>query len=171
MDGGIYGDMMAKRRAAKVPRKYTSGLSKSTAAKRKAQIRKRLKGGTNRFAPLAGDKTAKTRPSKYTQSLTRFRKAVSERSAKSKAKTPKNKFISSVAAEMKIPSAIVRRVYEKGEAAWSVGHRPGATQSQWAKARVYSFIRKGNTVTKGPDKDLYSKAKKAQRTGGAFKLR
>lgn len=171
MAGDGCGDTMAKRRAAKVQAKYTRGLSKSTAAKRKAQIRKRLKGGGDRFSPLAGDSKATTKPSKYTQSLSRFRKSISERSAKSKASSPKNKFISSVASELKIPATIVRRVYEKGEAAWAVGHRPGATQSQWAKARVYSFIRKGNTVTKGPDKDLYSKAKKAQRSGGAFKLR
>ena len=30
--------------AAKVPKKYTSGLSESTASKRKAEIRKRIKG-------------------------------------------------------------------------------------------------------------------------------
>lgn len=162
------GEVMAKR---KVPKKYTSGLSGAAAAKRAAQIRKRATQKKPSFAPLAGDKTAKTRPSKYTQSLTRFRGLVSARSAKSKASSPKAKFINSVASEMKIPSSIVREVYEKGEAAWAVGHRPGATQAQWAKARVYSFIRKGNTVTKGPDKDLYVKAKKAQKAGGYMKLR
>ena len=58
---------MAKIR--KVPRKYTSGLSKSTAAKRKAQIRKRATGkvtGKAKYKPLAGDSKAKTKPSKYT---------------------------------------------------------------------------------------------------------
>lgn len=163
---------MAKSRAPKVQRKYTAGLAPSTANKRKAQIRKRIKGAKkDRFAPLAGDAKAKTRPSVHTRSLARFRKAVSERSSKSRAKTAKAKFISSVAGELKIPASIVRRVYEKGEAAWAVGHRPGATQSQWAKARVYSFIRKGNTVTKGPDEQLYTKAKKAQKGGAFFKLR
>jgi hypothetical protein len=163
---------MAKRRAPKVQRKYTTGLSASTVAKRKAQIRKRIKGAKkDRFAPLAGDAKAKTRPSVHTKSLGRFREAVSQRSSKSRAKTPKAKFISSVAGELKIPASIVREVYEKGEAAWAVGHRPGATQSQWAKARVYSFVRKGNTVTKGPDEQLYTKAKKAQKGGAFFKLR
>jgi hypothetical protein len=163
---------MAKRRAPKVQRKYTTGLSESTVAKRKAQIRKRIKGAKkNRFAPLAGDAKAKTRPSVHTKSLGKFREAVSQRSSKSRAKTTKAKFISSVAGELKIPASIVREVYEKGEAAWAVGHRPGATQSQWAKARVYSFVRKGNTVTKGPDEQLYTKAKKAQKGGAFFKLR
>lgn len=162
------GAIMAKR---KVQRKNVAGLSGRMAAKRAAQIRRRATQKKPSYAPLAGDKTAKTKPSKYTKSLTRFRSRVSERSAKSKASSAKNKFISSVAAEMKIPSSIVRRVYEKGEAAWAVSHRPGATQSQWAKARVYSFLRKGNTVTKGHDRDLYNRAKKAQRAGGYMKLR
>lgn len=167
-----FGGIMAKRRAAKVQAKYTRGLSPSTAAKRKAAIRKRIKGAKkNRFAPLPGDARAKTRPSVHTQSLSRFRKAVSERSAKSRAATTKGKFISSVSKELKIPTSIIRQVYEKGEAAWAVGHRPGATQSQWAKARVYSFIRKGGAVTKGPDGPLYTKAKKAQKAGAFFRLK
>ena len=48
-------------------------------------------------------------------------------------------------------------MYEKGEAAWSTGHRAGATQSAWAKARVYSFLSKGKTATTA-DADLYIKA-------------
>ena len=159
---------MAKR---KVQRKNLSGLSGKTAAKRAAQIRRRATQKKPSYKPLAGDKGAKTRPSKYTTSLKRFRSRVSERSAKSKAGTSRDKFIRSVAAEMKIPSSIVREVYKRGEAAWAVSHRPGATQAQWAKARVYSFLRKGNTVTKGQDGELYRKAKKQQRAGGYMKLK
>lgn len=159
---------MAKRKVAK---KNLSGLSGKTAAKRAAQIRRRATLKKPSYKPLAGDKTAKTRPSKYTKSLTRFRSRVSERSARSKTGTARDKFIRSVAREMAIPSSIVREVYKRGEAAWATSHRPGATQSQWAKARVYSFIRKGNTVTKGQDGELYEKAKKQQRAGAYMKLR
>ena len=158
---------MAKRKVAK---KNLSGLSGKTASKRAAQIRKRATQKPS-YKPLAGDKGAKTRPSKHTTSLKRFRSRVSERSAKSKAGTARDKFIRSVAMEMKIPSSIVRQVYKRGEAAWAVSHRPGDTQGQWAKARVYSFLRKGNTVTKGQDGELYRKAKKQQRAGGYMKLR
>ena len=57
---------MAKR---KVQKKNLSGLSGKTAAKRAAQIRRRATQKKPSYAPLAGDKTAKTRPSKYTTSL------------------------------------------------------------------------------------------------------
>ena len=161
---------MAKAR--KVPRKYTSGLKKSTAAKRKAQIRARSKGkvtGKAKYKPLAGDTTRKTRPSKYTKSATGLRKAISEESKKVRSDSNKTKFIRAAAKSTGVPSSIIRRVYERGEAAWGVGHRVGATQAQWAKARVYSFLQKGKTATMG-DKQLYIEAKKRQ-TGSDFKLK
>lgn len=163
---------MAKIR--KVAKKYTSGLKKSTAAKRKAAIRKRAAGKTSKketFSPLPGDKRAKTRPSKYTKSATTIRKKIAETSKKIQSNSPKTKFIRSVAKETGIPTPIIRQVYERGSAAWGTGgHRPGATQASWSKARVYSFIQKGKTATTA-DKDLYAKAKKQQRKTSSFKLK
>ena len=46
--------------AAKVPKKYTKGLGESTQARRKAEIRKRIKGKES-FKPLPGDARAKTK--------------------------------------------------------------------------------------------------------------
>ena len=48
-------------------------------------------------------------------------------------------------------------VFNKGLAAWRTGHRPGATQSQWAYARVYSFVMKGCTFFR-PDHLLVQEA-------------
>lgn len=39
-----------------------------------------------------------------------------------------------------IPLRFLRRVYNKGLAAWRTGHRPGVSQHQWAMGRVNSFI-------------------------------
>ena len=39
-----------------------------------------------------------------------------------------------------IPVQFLRRVYNRGLAAWRTGHRPGVSQHQWAAARVNSFI-------------------------------
>lgn len=58
----------------------------------------------------------------------------------------------------RIPLGILRTVYKKGMAAWKTGHRPGATQQQWAMARVNSFIMGGKT-TKKADLALWKKAK------------
>lgn len=59
-----------------------------------------------------------------------------------------------------IPYGILKKVYDRGMAAWRTGHRPGATQEQWAYARVNSFITKGKGTWGGADKDLASKVKK-----------
>jgi|694.fasta_scaffold00227_33 hypothetical protein len=58
-----------------------------------------------------------------------------------------------------VPYSILKRVYNRGMAAWVTGHRPGATQSAWAFARVNSFLTKGKTWY-GPDADLAKKARK-----------
>lgn len=57
-----------------------------------------------------------------------------------------------------IPYGILKKVYDRGMAAWRTGHRPGATQQQWAYARVNSFITGGKTRTTA-DADLWKKAK------------
>jgi len=48
----------------------------------------------------------------------------------------------------------LKKVYDRGMAAWRTGHRPGATQQQWAFARVNSYITKGKGTYHGADKDL-----------------
>ena len=55
--------------ARKVPSKYTKGLGESTAARRRAEIRKRATGKKESFEPLPGDARAKTKPSKYTKRI------------------------------------------------------------------------------------------------------
>ena len=52
---------------------------------------------------------------------------------------------------------ILRQVYNRGMSAWKTGHRPGATQQQWAFARVNSFLTGGGA--RKADADLWSKAK------------
>lgn len=48
----------------------------------------------------------------------------------------------------------LRKVYNRGMAAWKTGHRPGTTPQQWAMARVNSYIGKGSGTYHGADKDL-----------------
>ena len=35
-----------------------------------------------------------------------------------------------------MPYGILKKVYDRGMAAWRTGHRPGTTPQQWAMARV-----------------------------------
>jgi len=50
--------------------------------------------------------------------------------------------------------SILKKVYDRGMAAWKTGHRPGTTPQQWAFARVNSFTTKSAGTWGKADKDL-----------------
>ena len=58
-----------------------------------------------------------------------------------------------------MPYSILKKVYDRGMAAWKGGHRPGASQHQWAFARVNSFVTKSSGTWGGADKDLAKQVK------------
>ena len=58
-----------------------------------------------------------------------------------------------------IAYGILKKVYDRGMAAYKTGHRPGTTAQQWAFARVNSFITKGSGTWGKADKDLAQKVK------------
>lgn len=68
------------------------------------------------------------------------------------------KAVKNKAAKSGISYAILKKVYDRGMAAWKGGHRPGATPQQWALARVNSFLTGGKT-RRTADADLWKKAK------------
>jgi hypothetical protein len=48
----------------------------------------------------------------------------------------------------------LKKVYNRGVAAWKTGHRPGTTPQQWGMARVNAFIVKKKKGGLNHDKDL-----------------
>ena len=56
-----------------------------------------------------------------------------------------------------MPLGILKKVYNRGMAAWKTSHRPGTTPQQWAFARVNSFVTKTKGTWGGADKDLAAK--------------
>jgi len=58
------------------------------------------------------------------------------------------------AEKSKMPYGILKKVYDRGMAAWKTGHRPGTTPQQWAFARVNSFVTKSSGTWGKADKDL-----------------
>ena len=58
-----------------------------------------------------------------------------------------------------ISYSILKKVYDRGMAAYKTGHRPGTTAQQWAMARVNSFITKGSGTWGKADKDLADKVR------------
>ena len=53
-----------------------------------------------------------------------------------------------------MPYGILKKVYDRGMAAYKTGHRPGATAQQWALARVNSFTTKSKGTWGKADADL-----------------
>jgi len=64
-----------------------------------------------------------------------------------------DKSIAAKAKKTGISVGTLRKVYNRGVAAWNSGHRPGTTPQQWGHARVNSYINKGKTYHTA-DKDL-----------------
>lgn len=140
-------------RPPKIPAKYLSGLKGEERAKRKRELERRARDASQRtYEPLESDKGAKTRPSKYsrTQLAKDTREAMKGNSAR--------EFISTVAKLTGIKRSIIETVHERGAAAWATGHRPGASQVAWSRARVYSFATGGKTQ-RTADVDLWRQHK------------
>lgn len=74
-------------------------------------------------------------------------------------KSPVDKALKKKSDKSGFPLGILRKVFDRGYAAWKTGHVPGTTPQQWAMARVNSFIVGGRT-TEMSDKALYKQAKK-----------
>jgi hypothetical protein len=54
---------------------------------------------------------------------------------------------------------ILKKVFDRGVAAWKTGHRPGTTPTQWGLARVNSFATKGKGTWGKADSDLASRVR------------
>ena len=145
-------DPQIKDREGSQPAKYHSGLKKSTKQKRDAQFQKGAdmshKDPSAYPDKHAGDETAKTRTSKHTKKYHNMFGETYELTEGSKEALQKK------ADKSGIPYSILKKVYDRGMAAWRTGHRPGAGQEQWAYARVNSFITKGKGTWGKADADL-----------------
>ena len=58
-----------------------------------------------------------------------------------------------------MPYGILKKVFDRGYAAWKGSHRPGTNPTQWGLARVNSFATKSKGTWGGADKDLAAKVR------------
>ena len=146
-------DSDIKDREGTQPSKYFSGLAKSTKAKRDAAFKKQAKmddDNPDAYKPAPGDADAKTKPSVHTK---KYKQMFGEEQLNEKIEGLVKK-----SEKSGISYGILKKVYDRGMAAWKTGHRPGTTPQQWAFARVNSFLTGGKTRTTA-DADLWAKAK------------
>ena len=132
------------------PKKYYKTLPKDMKKKRAAFFSKqkyKKSDDDDDYKPAPGDAGAKTKKSIHTK---KFKQMYGEvRDLNEKIKGLENK-----AKKTGMPYGILKKVYDRGMAAWKGGHRPGTTQQQWAFARVNSFVTKSSGTWGGADKDL-----------------
>ena len=140
-------DKEVEDRPGTQPAKYFKGdMKKSTKQARARHFEKGTKmddDDPRAYKPAPGDKSAKTKPSKHTL---KYRKMFGESKIKGLVKKSEKSGIS---------YGILKKVYDRGMAAWRTGHRPGTTPQQWAFARVNSFLTGGGA--RKADADLWKK--------------
>ena len=139
---------VAKKKGSQ-PKKYYKKMSKGEKEKRADHFAKQKYSKTDKdsdYKAAPGDKDAKTKKSIHTK---KFKQMYGEELLDEKIKGIENK-----AKKTGMPYSILKKVYDRGMAAWKGGHRPGATQQQWAFARVNSFVTKSSGTWGGADKDL-----------------
>ena len=138
------------------PAVYYKGLAKSTKSKRDAHFKKGSKMNDDNpaaYKPAPGDATAETKPSKHTK---RFKQMYGE---STQLDEKANEGLKNKAEKSGMPYSILKKVYDRGIAAWRTGHRPGTTPQQWGMARVNSFVTKSSGTWGKADADLAKKVR------------
>ena len=131
------------------PKKYVSGLSdkdKRAHDKHLEKGSKKADDDKSAYKQSPADKKAKTIPSKHTN---KYKQMYGEAIEGLENKAEKSG----------MPYGILKKVYDRGMAAYKTGHRPGTTAQQWAFARVNSFVTKSKGTWGGADKDLAAKVR------------
>ena len=198
------------------PKRYHTGLAKSTKAARDIHFKKGSKMDDDNpaaYKPAPGDATAKTKPSKYTK---KYKELFGEQDALDRAQdrikrekeankkrhdrqldrartqdarsevrkaSQDNRGVSSSVSEAcelteksmdalkkkasksGVSYGTLKKVYDRGVAAWRTGHRPGTTPQQWGYARVNAFITKKKAGNLNHDKDLANEYVPEERKG------
>ena len=140
---------LARDKATDQPKKYVSGLTDKQKKSHDRHLEKQGKksdSDKSAYKQSPADKVAKTKPSKHTN---KFKKMYGEDYLNEKIKGLETK-----AKKSGMPYSILKKVYDRGMAAWKGGHRPGTTPQQWAFARVNSFTTKSSGTWGKADKDL-----------------
>jgi|TARA_B110000908_G_C10257155_1_gene456373 hypothetical protein len=110
------------------------------------------------YKPAPGDKDAKTKESKHTKKARAM--GFTNEEFDFLGEDAAGKSLKDKAKKSGMPAGVLRKVYNRGVAAWRTGHKPGTNPQQWGHARVNSFITKSSGTWGGADKDLASKVRK-----------
>lgn len=146
------GDTGVKTRTSKHTKKYRDMFGEGEVDAAKAKIEREKKADARKHDRMmdrarTSDTKAKNKETNETFDITESAEAALRKKAD----------------KTGIPYGILKKVYDRGMAAWRTGHRPGANQQQWAFARVNSFATKGKGTWGKADKDLADKVRSAKK--------
>ena len=154
---------LREQKEKKIPKKYLKGLKEKGKYGSKEAMRKEIKkfSGSDEYkknwdADYQDGKRIKTKKSAATKAYEKMYESELCESSDNIDVALKNK-----SDKTGIPKSILRKVYNRGKAAWNSGHRPGVAQDQWAMGRVNSFIT-GSGGSRKADKDLWDKVNKSK---------
>ena len=128
------------------PYKYFDGLTTKQSIIKKLEEMDLAKTTRSKQVEYKTDSLVNNNKKKRSQYHTLFEKQYGIAS-------PATSSLSEIAKKSGVPLTILKTVHDRGYAAWSSGHRPGASPTQWANARVSSFLTRGCTCFSG-DFDL-----------------
>ena len=141
---------LARDKSTDQPKKYVSGLTSKQKKSHDKHLEKQGKksdSDKSAYKQSPADKVAKTKTSKFTK---KYKQMYGEdMSIEEAIKGLQNK-----SKKSGMSYSILKKVYDRGMAAWKGGHRPGTTPQQWAFARVNSFITKSPGTWGKADSDL-----------------
>jgi len=144
------------------PAQYFEGLDEKTRLAREKEIERRKEEGVKGpelYSDLPGDEDAETEPSKYT-------KTEGAQKVRDEIKGPgKDEFIRAASKVSGVSRSIIEEVYDKGLKAFATsGHRPGASATGWAIARVYAFLFDAKSGARKVDQHLWDKHEESQKS-------
>ncbi len=144
---------------------YMKGVARKDQDDRKAHFAKYGKKDDDKdssYKPAPGDKDPKTGELKKTKLSKHTKKYNQMYGEENDQIEEKIEGLTKKSEKSGISYGILKKVYDRGMAAWKTGHRPGTSPQQWAFARVNSFITKGKGTWGKADKDLAAKVRKEQ---------
>lgn len=172
-------ESVPKDKESGLPKKYVSGLTPAEIAAKKKQIERNANlsdKDPEAYKDMPGDKRIREKGIPQSKHTKKYHDMYGEASSpaqqaaiainmKKRGVKPKNEeaeldeaasdnSLSAKAKKSGISIGTLRKVYNRGMAAWNSGHRPGTTPQQWAMARVNSYITHGKTYHTA-DKDLH----------------
>ena len=126
-----------------------SKATKQARARHFAKYGKKNDDMDKNYKPAPGDAGGKTKPSVHTKKYQQMfgKESVDKLNEKIDGLVKK-------ADKSGMPYSVLKKVYDRGMAAWKTGHRPGTTPQQWGYARVNAFIVKKKKGNLNHDKDL-----------------